>query len=669
MLVFLFSYSALLNAIICLIFGTLVFLKYRRSRMNQVFMLLCLSVAYWAFTEYELRQSNSADQAIFWMRANFLWPMTVALMFHFTLIFTQQRRLLESKLTYFLLYGFALTVSLLDLLSDQMLGTPVEEYWGWTLDVPETTIYQLTSTAVGILAVAVIYIALRFHLKQTEKIVRRQSGLVLIGLTIPVVLGIMTELAFPDVGISVPELSTTAFAIGAAGVIGYAIRKYELFSITLAQAADRIITAISDCLFLVGPTGNILMVNRAAINLLGYSDEELVGHPVSGIFTGYQFEMNLGDTAGTGAVSLGVCDLETILLTKNGCQVPVSLSDSVMRDKYNRTLGAVLIARDITERKHAEQALRESEKRLRAIMESVQTGIVIIDSHTHTIVEINQLAASMIGATKEEIVGSVCHKYICPAEKGKCPITDLHQAVDKSERVLLTAKGVQHPIIKSVAKVMLGGKEHLLESCIDITQRKQMEEQLSESLTEKEKLVKTLDELASHDGLTGLYNHRMFFTLLTEELVRAHRFNRPVSLLMLDIDHFKGVNDTYGHLAGDTVLKELSDLMGRQVRAVDRVCRYGGEEISVILPETEADTAVDTAERLRVSIEQQPFDIAADAPLWITVSIGVASSPADTNSVQALVSAADAAMFSAKKRGRNRIARYEPAFERSETQV
>lgn len=177
-----------------------------------------------------------------------------------------------------------------------------------------------------------------------------------------------------------------------------------------------------------------------------------------------------------------------------------------------------------------------------------------------------------------------------------------------------------------------------------------------------------LEQLATRDGLTGLYNHRTFYVLLGDELARAQRFNRPVSLLMLDIDHFKRVNDTYGHQAGDAVLRGLSELLGRQARAVDRVCRYGGEEIAVILPEIDLEIAAKVAERLRAAVEAQPFDINTGEPLRITVSIGVASFPAHADNTQALMAAADVALYAAKQNGRNWINCYEPAPGQASTQ-
>ena len=167
----------------------------------------------------------------------------------------------------------------------------------------------------------------------------------------------------------------------------------------------------------------------------------------------------------------------------------------------------------------------------------------------------------------------------------------------------------------------------------------------------------TLEELATHDGLTGLYNHKTFYAFLDDEVERARRYQHPFSLLMIDIDHFKHVNDTYGHQAGDAILRGLSERLIEQVRTIDRVCRYGGEEITVILPDTEA--AFDVADRLRAAIEATPFDIGSGKAIGITVSIGLAACPHDADNGPALVAAADTALYAAKEGGRNRVCRYE----------
>ncbi|MCX6689880.1 MAG: PAS domain S-box protein [Methanoregula sp.] len=141
---------------------------------------------------------------------------------------------------------------------------------------------------------------------------------------------------------------------------------------------------------------------------------------------------------------------------------------------------AVKAAAEI-ERKRAEEVLRESEERFRAIIHSMQFGVIIIDAQTHTILDANKKALEMIGGTSDIVTGSVCHRFICPAESGKCPVTDLKQTVDSSERILLTRQGKKIPIIKSVISTILRGKEVLIESFVDIAERKQVEDALKKA--------------------------------------------------------------------------------------------------------------------------------------------------------------------------------------------
>ncbi|MCJ7729140.1 MAG: ATP-binding protein [Sedimentisphaerales bacterium] len=170
--------------------------------------------------------------------------------------------------------------------------------------------------------------------------------------------------------------------------------------------------------------------------------------------------------------------------------------------------------KEIRERKHAEEALRESESRLRTILDNVQTGIFIIDPDTHTIVDANPVAAKLVGAQRSEMTGAVCHKYVCPAEIGKCPITDLGQSVDNSERILLTAAGEKRPIIKTVTTVKLDGRTHLLESFVDISELRRAEQALKKlnndlewticELMQSNKQLQNFVHVAAHDLKTPL---------------------------------------------------------------------------------------------------------------------------------------------------------------------
>jgi diguanylate cyclase (GGDEF)-like protein len=169
-----------------------------------------------------------------------------------------------------------------------------------------------------------------------------------------------------------------------------------------------------------------------------------------------------------------------------------------------------------------------------------------------------------------------------------------------------------------------------------------------------------LQQLATHDSLTGLYTRRMFHQYLDSELERATRFGHPLSLLLIDIDFFKKVNDDYGHQVGDIVLQKICERISKEARQVDYVCRYGGEEIAIVLPETDLQAAQKYATRINKAISALAFDIDNDRSISITVSIGVSSYPQQADTDTFLISAADAALYDAKEKGRDRVCTYTP---------
>ncbi|MBI5893406.1 MAG: diguanylate cyclase [Deltaproteobacteria bacterium] len=158
------------------------------------------------------------------------------------------------------------------------------------------------------------------------------------------------------------------------------------------------------------------------------------------------------------------------------------------------------------------------------------------------------------------------------------------------------------------------------------------------------------------DGLTGLYNHRFFRANLTVEIERASRYGHKLSLIILDIDHFKNYNDAHGHPQGDELLRGVAEFLRKGIRESDFACRYGGEEFAVILPETGKDAALALAERIRKNIAEHPFPFRETQPMGtISVSAGVAAFPADSKNIDDLIKKADKALYRAKDEGRNRV--------------
>jgi diguanylate cyclase (GGDEF)-like protein len=166
------------------------------------------------------------------------------------------------------------------------------------------------------------------------------------------------------------------------------------------------------------------------------------------------------------------------------------------------------------------------------------------------------------------------------------------------------------------------------------------------------------EEEAITDELTGLSNHRRFRQILGKEVERAKRFDRPLSVVMLDLDDFKEINDTYGHLQGDQVLREVGRVLRHESREVDEPARYGGEEFAIALPETRIDGAMEVGERIRRRLDGMriPLD-GLNREITVRASVGVAGSPETPLDVKTLVKAADQALYRAKQQGKNRTAR------------
>ena len=281
----------------------------------------------------------------------------------------------------------------------------------------------------------------------------------------------------------------------------------------------RTITASAqDAIVMMGPDGMISYWNHAAETSFGWTSDEAVGRDLHDLIAPDRYlpahhaaYPEFHQTGRGNAVG------KTVQLDgrrKDGTEFPVelSLASVNLRGEWH----AIGIVRDITERVRSEQALRDSEARTRNILDSIQAGVLIIDRATHSIVDANPAALRMLGTTREKVVGHECHKFVCPAERGACPISDLGQTVDNSERVLISAAGDTIPILKTVAEITLDGKPHLLESFVDITERKRIEQALRDAKEAAEIATRVKSEFLanmSHEirtplnaviGMTGL---------------------------------------------------------------------------------------------------------------------------------------------------------------------
>ena len=189
---------------------------------------------------------------------------------------------------------------------------------------------------------------------------------------------------------------------------------------------------------------------------------------------------------------------------------------------------------------------------------------------------------------------------------------------------------------------------------------KEYVEELKRKNAQLEDLLRTVEVMAVTDHATGLYNRRHFEDVLQKEFSRATRYSEPVSVMMIDIDHFKSINDQFGHRTGDHVLIEMAEVITRHFRKIDTVARYGGEEFSVLLPRSTKDAALAPARRLLDDVAHRSFRALKRHDRQLTISMGIAGLPdVHPSNEEQLIQCADAALYNAKRGGRNRIEIYD----------
>jgi diguanylate cyclase (GGDEF)-like protein/PAS domain S-box-containing protein len=316
----------------------------------------------------------------------------------------------------------------------------------------------------------------------------------------------------------------------------------------------------------------------------------------------------------------------------------------------------------------------KSESQLKTILNTVVDGIITIDN-TGTIIAFNASAELMFGYRQDEVLGEnigllmpgnmakVHGDYLKNYRKTEAPTI-----IGISREVLGRRKdGSTFPIDIAVGEANFGGQTVFTGIVRDITERRQNEKELKRYREELEQKVgqrtaelaeanRKLQQLAREDPLTGAANRRVFDETIIRELRRATREQKPLSLIISDIDYFKNYNDTYGHVAGDTCLQKVTQILqGSFQRAGELVARYGGEEFAILLPAVEQQSAVAQAEHLRQLIWQQHITHSSShIAKRLTLSLGVATmNPGQRCSAQQLIDAADQALYRAKNSGRN----------------
>jgi diguanylate cyclase (GGDEF)-like protein/PAS domain S-box-containing protein len=458
------------------------------------------------------------------------------------------------------------------------------------------------------------------------------------------------------------EASQRAFEAGASDFLTkpldateVVLRVRNLLEMRIAEERYRLLVDLStDLITTVSPsTGCILYASPSVTSMLGWTPEDVVGHPFQ------EFVPLEAGATQTAQVMLagGQVHVRTLQLRRRDGSLLWCEASS--RSIVNPRTGEQEIRssiRDISERVAAQEALAASEERFRLIQMHAPTGMALIGLDGRYL-QVNPALCKLAGRTEQELMGLTFMDITHPDDLAED--LDLLDQLQRGEiqgyelekRYVRPDRGVVW-VLLSRSIVRLGSESHFVTQVLDITDRKRNEAELAAAKVEMEDLNQRLAMLSVTDSLTGAYNRRHFDAALASACLDAERHGDLTAVLLIDIDHFKDVNDQYGHRRGDDVLKAVANRLASTLRAGDTLARWGGEEFVILLPRTSQHGAAVLAERVRSCVADEPF-LDQDDKIKVTVSVGMAASK--SCDPEQLMNCADMALYQAKNAGRNRV--------------
>ena len=415
---------------------------------------------------------------------------------------------------------------------------------------------------------------------------------------------------------------------------------------------DIVISRISEGITVSDANGHFEIFNVRMQEITGYSEEEAncakdfneLIHPE------FKDRQNILNSLSEITKGTNCHEAETIMLAKDGSKKTLLVSTSLIRYKNQDMFLSVW--RDITERKRLQDALQHSETRFRRLFETAQDGILILDAGTGQINEVNKFLIDMLGYSREEFLGKKLWEFgaFMDVDKSKVAFAELQsKGYARYEDLPLKTKDNRLINVEFVSNVYSVDSTEVIQCNIrDITVRRKLE-------VEREELNNKLEQLALKDSHTGLYNHHYLKDALELNFSRAVRQVGQLSVIMMDLDYFKSINDVYGHLFGDLALKQFAELLTSTVRPYDVVIRYGGEEFIIISPDTDRDGALILAKRILDKMQLSKFgDNTHSFKLKLSLA-AVAYPEDDCRNGMDLVNLADQILNKAKESGGNRV--------------
>lgn len=423
-------------------------------------------------------------------------------------------------------------------------------------------------------------------------------------------------------------------------------KQLRLHEHQISEERQQLLAALGEGVYGVDRQGRGIFFNPAALNMLGFCEEELLGKDQHALIhhhypNGEPYRLEYCPITLTLADG-GIRRSEEWLFRKDGSSFPVEMTTAPI-ERDGARVGAVVAFHDITDR----QASQARDQLLVSALEAVPNGIVITDQQAR-IEWVNPAFESLTGHPRESAIGRR------PAELVKSGLQD-QTFYESMWRTILAGKTWRGEVINKKRDGSLYNEELIIAPVLAKSGEIRHFVGIKQDITARKHLEAELQTLATTDPLTGLPNRRHFLAQLEQEFARSRRFGEPgIALLMLDLDHFKQINDTHGHAAGDAVLRSFAERMRCSLRKTDLAGRLGGEEFAILLIGSERPSATDFAERLRTQVAADSVEFEGKT-LRVSVSIGVTQLSTDDATADAALARADVALYQAKAKGRNRV--------------
>jgi len=631
----------LISAGICIWVGRLATTR-KQDVASRALAGLAYSEALWVFAYILQILSHRIEIGLFWNNIQFLAASLLPVFYLGFAVDYNYRQIPFKRFNWKLLFGLAgLMVAFIwtDALHGLFRINPqvIQRDLFYALEFQNGSLFGIyTVYAYTLIILATLFFVVKYI--GAPRLFRRQVGTLLVGTIIPWLVSIITAAGW--IPLNLHDLVPLSFGISNL-IIAWALFRHHLLDL-VPVARDTLFENLSDAVIVADTGKRVLDANPAACALFSTPAETLVGREITSLLPLAENWADFGIGRSTQITELS--------LPGKGTTQHYQVKVNRLIQDNGELSGYIITLHNITEQKQVELDLRRSMALLQATVDSSASGLVVFDQDLNVILY-NQRLVKLFDLPNN------WHNQI-----DHHPLDMLAQKMSDGSPFLSTVEEIIRHSVEETS-ITLDLHSGVTLDCLMTTYRlegKQIGWLFSfRDITERKLAEQKLHELAITDSLTGVFNRRHFYYVAQTELERSHRYDRNMAIILLDIDHFKWINDTFGHLVGDQMLQALAQRCRSNLRVFDTIGRFGGEEFIILLPETCIKEAVVIAERLRHAVEAISIPTAR-GKAFITISLGVACfEPGKPISLDQLVDAADKALYQAKENGRNRVAVYQ----------